>query len=68
MMVRVNVIVWPNSDMQSAPGGANPAITTFPQVVGYSITRLARASTAGGIAMPMALAVLTLITNSYLVG
>ena len=43
-------------------------ITTITQFVRYPITRSARASKAGGIAMPMALAVLTLITNSYLVG
>jgi hypothetical protein len=34
----------------------------------YSINSLARASTAGGIARPSALAVLRLITNSYFAG
>ena len=34
----------------------------------YSITASARASTAGGIVKPSALAVLRLITRSYLVG
>src|SRR5262249_21613899 len=34
----------------------------------YSITSPARASTEGGIVRPSALAVLRLITNSYLVG
>src|SRR5262245_64427075 len=34
----------------------------------YSITSSARAGTDGGMVRPMALAVLRLITNSYLVG
>src|SRR6516164_9536623 len=35
---------------------------------GYSITSSARASSVGGTSMPSALAVFTLMTNSYLVG
>src|SRR5262249_23172846 len=38
------------------------------QLCGHSITSSARARSVGGTSMPSALAVLRLITNSYLVG
>ena len=44
------------------------AVTPIADIAIYSITASARASTAGGIVRPSALAVLRLITRSYLVG
>lgn len=67
LSARLAVILDCISNPKRANAGVCP-VTTIAQYVGYSITRSARASTVGGIAMPMALAVLMLITNSYLVG
>ena len=48
--------------------GNDAAIACFPRASAHSITSSARASTVGGTSRPIALAVLRLITSSYLVG
>ena len=58
--------LYPKADMDQS----TPDVRFVPIGLhrGYSITSSARASSDGGIGRPSALAVLRLITNSYLVG
>src|SRR5262245_31331707 len=53
------------ADSRLVPGAA---VSDCSKVPFYSITSSARASSAGGTSSPSVLAVLRLITNSYLVG
>ena len=63
-IVRVQKMYFDPPDID----GRMPRVSKWEVIRPYSITSSARASSVGGISKPSALAVLRLITSSYLVG